>query len=77
VAISGTAYSLGAAGELDGGGNNSNFGYIHPDPTGNAIVPPVGNCANTGVWNAAATPPAASLLNTVGPCGSLDGQDDF
>jgi len=75
--ISGTAYSLGAVGELDGGGNNSNFGYIHPAPGGAAIVPAVGNCAATGVWNAASTPPGANLLNTVGPCGSLDGQDDF
>ena len=34
--ISGTAYSLAAQGELDGGGNNSNFGYIHPVPAGAA-----------------------------------------
>jgi type IV pilus assembly protein PilA len=73
--ISGTAYSLAAQGELDGGGNNSNFGYIHPVPAGAGIAPAIGTCAATGVWNAAAA--AANLLNTVGACGNLDGQDDF
>ena len=75
VAISGTAYSLGALGDLDGGAPTSDFGYIHPDPTGAAIVPPISTCVVTGVYNA--TTNAQDLLNTVGQCEQLDGQDEF
>lgn len=70
-----TAYSIGAYGDLDGGGNNSDFGYIHPDPADVAVAPGNNTCANTGVWNAVSA--AADLLNTVGQCEQLDGQDEF
>jgi type IV pilus assembly protein PilA len=78
VTINGTAYSLDAVGELDGGGLTSDFGYIHPVPGAVAgIAPTRGVCQTSGVWNAAATPPAPNLLDTVGQCGPLDGQDEF
>jgi len=72
-----TAYSIGAWGDLDGGGLPSDFGYIHPDPADVAVVPGNNTCQATGVWNAASVPPAADLLNTVGQCDRLDGQDEF
>jgi len=73
--VAGTAYSLGAQGDLDGGGPTSDFGYIHLDPAGaNAGDPFGGGCAG-GVYNPAA--PATPLPNTVGPCAAGDGQDDF
>jgi len=80
VTIAGTAYSLDAVGDLDGSGPglDADFGYIHPIPGAAAgIAPARGVCQTTGVWNAAATPPAANLLDTVGQCGPLDGQDEF
>ena len=71
-----TAYGLGAIGDLDGDGAIfSDFGYIHPDAGGATQAPGNNACADTGVYNAATN--AADLLNTVGPCGSLDGQDEF
>jgi type IV pilus assembly protein PilA len=70
-----TAYSVGAYGDLDGGGDDSDFGYIHPDPAAVAVAPGNNTCGNTGVWNASSN--AADLLNTVGQCDRLDGQDEF
>jgi type IV pilus assembly protein PilA len=72
-------YSLGAVGDLDGsgaGGADSDFGYIHPAVFGGATIVPGNNtCVATGVYNA--TSNAQDLLDTVGPCGSLDGQSEF
>jgi type IV pilus assembly protein PilA len=70
-------YSLGAVGDLDGdGGLTSDFGYIHPAVFGGATIVPGNNtCAATGVYNASS--PATGLLDTVGPCGPLDGQSEF
>ena len=71
-----TAYGLGAVGDLDGDGTiHSDFGYIHPDAGGATQAPGNNTCADTGVYNAATN--AADLLNTVGPCEALDGQDEF
>ena len=78
AAVSGTAYSLMAVGDLDCGAPTSDFGYIHPDPTNATIAPPApSTCGNGGVWNAASAPPGANLLDTVGQCEALDGQDEF
>jgi hypothetical protein len=78
AAVSGTAYSLMATGDLDCGAPTSDFGYIHPDPTAATIAPPgPSTCAASGVWNAASAPPGANLLDTVGQCEALDGQDEF
>ena len=73
--ISGTAYTLNALGDLDGGAPTSDFGYIHPDPTGAALAGNITQCVATGVYNA--TTAAQDLLNTVGQCEQLDGQDEF
>ena len=73
---SGTAYTLDALGDLDGGGPTSDFGYIHPDPKRRlGSGPSISNCAITGVYNAATN--AQDLLDTVGQCEQLDGQDEF
>jgi type IV pilus assembly protein PilA len=71
-----TAYGLGAVGDLDGDMVvYSDFGYIHPDAGGGVIAPGNNTCVDTGVYNASSM--AADLLDTVGPCDSLDGQDEF
>ena len=71
------AYTLVAKGDLDGSGTadaeSSDFGYIHQDTAGGSVAPLFGPCDDTvGVFN-----PAGNLLDTVGPCGALDGQDEF
>jgi type IV pilus assembly protein PilA len=71
-----TAYALGAVGDLDGDGVVlSDFGYIHPDAGGASTQPTNNSCVDTGVYNASTT--AQDLLNTVGACEALDGQDEF
>ena len=76
VAASGSAYTLGATGDLDGNGVTSDYGYVHPTPGATAgIAPTIGTCVAAGVYNPATL--AADLLNTVGPCGNLDGQSEF
>jgi type IV pilus assembly protein PilA len=74
--IIGGAYGLGAVGDLDSDGTDlSDFGYIHPDAAGNAIIPGNNTCVITGVYNAVSQAP--DLLDTVGACEALDGQDEF
>ena len=73
--IAGTAYSLGAQGDLDQGGQTSDFGYIHLDPNGANAGDPFGQGCAGGVYNPAV--PATPLPNTVGPCAQQDGQSDF
>jgi type IV pilus assembly protein PilA len=73
ASVSGSAYSLSALGDLDGGGAQSDFGYIHPDPGGGTVAVVMGSCDDTiGVYS-----PTGNLFNTVGPCEALDGQDEF
>ena len=73
--VVGTAYSLGAQGDLDQGGLRSDFGYIHPDVNLAVAPDPFGGGCNGGVFNPAN--PGTPLPNTVGPCSQNDGQDDF
>jgi len=71
-----TSYTLEALGDLDGGGATSDFGYIHPDPNGAVgSGPSISTCQITGVFNAATS--AQDLLDTVGQCEMLDGQEEF
>jgi type IV pilus assembly protein PilA len=71
-----TSYTLEAIGDLDGGGLTSDFGYIHPDPAGAvASAPSITTCVVGGVFNAATG--AQDLLDTVGQCEMLDGQEEF
>lgn len=75
VTIAGSAFNIGALGDLDSAAPPSDFGYIHPDPAG-GLAGALGNtCAMTGVYNAATN--AQDLLNTVGACEQLDGQAEF
>jgi type IV pilus assembly protein PilA len=73
--IAGTAYSIGAQGDLDQGGATSDFGYIHPDPNAANAGDPFGQGCAGGVFNPAN--PGTPLANTVGPCTNNDGQADF
>jgi len=70
-----TAYSLGAQGDLDGGGATSEFAYIKLDPAGVAAADPFGGGCVGGVYNPVTM--ATDLSSTVGPCSGLDGQDEF
>jgi type IV pilus assembly protein PilA len=77
VAATGASYTVGATGDLDGnGGPTSDYGYIHPAPgASSGQAGPIGTCVGTGVYNPSTA--AQDLLNTVGPCESLDGQSEF
>jgi type IV pilus assembly protein PilA len=78
VTASGSSYTIGASGDLDGNGTPSDYGYIHPQPGATAgMAAVVGGCTGTGVWNADPAVLAATLLNTVGPCLGADGQSEF
>jgi len=79
VNATGSSYTLGASGDLDGNGVPSDFGYVHPAPgaTG-GLVAIVGACTGTGVFDPdPVSAGAAILLNTVGPCTGADGQSEF
>ena len=73
--VVGTAYSIGATGDLDGGGATADFGYIKLDPAGANAGDPFGQGCVGGVFNPAN--PGVPLANTVGPCTQNDGQIDF
>ncbi len=68
-----TAFSVGAAADIDGDGTNSDFGYIKPSPNGGSVAPTVGTCTNSGVYDGSGT----SAKNTVGPCTANDGVSEF
>jgi type IV pilus assembly protein PilA len=68
-------YAAGATGDLDGDGQPSDFGYIHPVPGGAASTGTPNACPNTGVYNPATL--VNDLLNTVGPCNAQSGQSWF
>jgi len=72
TASSGTAWSAGAQGDLDGDATTSDFGYVHPVPGATAGPDPMGACTGTGVYA-----PSGTLLNTVGICSANDGQSEF
>jgi type IV pilus assembly protein PilA len=73
--VGGSAFSLGAQGDLDGGGATSDFGYIHPDSGGFDAGDPFGGGCVGGVFDAAN--PGVPMTNAVGPCTRNDGQNDF
>ena len=75
VTVAGSSFTADAQGDLDAGGNTSDYGYIHPAPAGAGLAGAVTGCPNTGVYNPTTT--ANDLVNTVGPCAALDGQSDF
>ncbi len=71
-----TAYTGGAAGDLDGNGVLGDFGYVHPVPGATSGPPSVvaPACVGIGVFDPANP---AGNLNTVGPCTILDGRSQF
>ena len=75
VTVAGSAFTVDALGDLDAGGANSDYGYIHPDAAAAALPGAQTACVATGVYNASTA--AQDLLNTVGPCAALDGQSEF
>ena len=70
------SFAIAAIGDLDGDATPSQYAYFRQMP-GFAMGPgpPIGTCAQTGVYNAATGLP--DLLNTTGPCTALDGQSQF
>ncbi len=76
AAAPGVSYTISANANIDATGGPQAWGYVKEIGTTNAGLAGV-NCVVGGVWNAAATPPAASMLNTVGPCDGLSGQSVF
>jgi type IV pilus assembly protein PilA len=75
VAVSGSAYTADAQGDLDADGASlSDFGYVHPVPgAASGLAGSQGACVAAGVWDGT----AQALLNSVGPCDQLDGQSEF
>jgi type IV pilus assembly protein PilA len=70
------AYAIASIGDLDGDAVPSQFAYFHEmGNLGLGPGPPIGTCNQAGVYNAATN--AQDLLDTVGPCTSLDGQSQF
>ncbi len=68
-----TAFSVGAAADIDGDTTTSDYGYIKPSNGGTAVLPGVGNCVTGGVWDGT----AQAAFNTVGPCNVNDGVSEF
>jgi type IV pilus assembly protein PilA len=72
----GSSYTINATGDLDTNTVTSDYGYVHPSPgSTTGLSGAIGTCVNTGVYNPATA--GQDLLNTVGPCDSLDGQSEF
>ncbi len=68
-----TAFSVGAQADIDGDTITSDYGYIKPSNGGTAVAPTVSNCVTGGVWDGT----AQAAKNTVGPCNSGDGVNEF
>jgi type IV pilus assembly protein PilA len=78
VTSSGSSYTAGAYGDLDGNGTPSDFGYVHPAPGATVGMPaPIGTCVGAGVFDPDPAVLAPGLLNTVGQCDAPDGQSEF
>jgi type IV pilus assembly protein PilA len=79
VTSTGSSYTIGAYGDLDGNGTFSDFGYVHPAPgsTAGGMAATVGGCVGAGVWDPDPAVLAPGLINTVGGCLGADGQSEF
>ena len=78
VTATGSSYTIGASGDLDGNAVISDFGYVHPAPGATAgLAAVVGGCTTAGVYDPDPAVLAPGLLNTVGPCQGADGQSEF
>jgi type IV pilus assembly protein PilA len=72
----GLSYTVSADADIDATGAMQSWGYVKEIGTTNAGLAGIA-CIAAGTWNAAAVPPAASMLNTVGPCDGVSGQSIF
>jgi prepilin-type N-terminal cleavage/methylation domain-containing protein len=72
--LTGTAFTAGARGDLDGNTTPSEFGYVLPLPGATAGVPSTlaPSCSPNGVFS-----PTGPQLATVGPCTNVDGTSRF
>ncbi len=75
VIASPSAYTIVAQADIDGDAALQSWGYVKPDGAGVSLPGP--GCLATGVWDAAAVPPAATAFTTVGPCDATSGQSLF
>lgn len=75
ITATNTGYTADAAADIDGDGTLQAWGYVHPDPAGNAMAGTQGAtvCATTGTWDGT----GATQLNVVGPCAQGHGQSIF
>ncbi len=71
VAISGLQYTADASADIDANGTDQIWGYAHEDPAGNTLA--AGSLTCVAVWDGL----AATITNTVGPCGAGYGQSEF
>lgn len=74
----GASYTATATANIDSDAVFQSWGYVKQiGTTGAGLVGLDAACLATGVWNAAAVPPAASAVDTVGPCDGVSGQSVF
>jgi len=71
---SGSAFTVGAQGDLDGNGTSSEFGYVRPisGMTAGVASTLVTTCSANGVFD-----PEGLALDTPGPCTPFDGGSRF
>jgi len=78
AAAAGASFTASATGNIDAAGANQAWGYVKQiGTTGAGLVGLDATCATTGTWNASVTPPAANMVDTVGPCDGVSGQSIF
>jgi len=78
AAAPGASYTATATANIDAAGATQAWGYVKQiGVTGVGLVGLDGTCVPAGIWNAAAVPPVANVLNTVGPCDAVSGQSVF
>jgi type IV pilus assembly protein PilA len=76
IPTDGTTYTASASANIDGTTTGfQSWGYVKS--TGTPVVGLHTGCLATGVWDATASPAAASLFDTVGPCDATSGQSVF
>jgi type IV pilus assembly protein PilA len=70
-----TYFTAEAQSDIDGDAAMNFWGYVKPDPAGNAVAGPLGSCVATGVYNPVTA--QLNLMSVVGPCAANMGQSIF
>ena len=74
----GASFTATATANIDAAGANQSWGYVKQiGTTAAGLVGLDVACVATGTWDASAVPPAAAMVDTVGPCDGLSGQSVF